>query len=246
MIFCAKNLCDGLVVSPIFIYFSIAMIFFAFLSLYVSRYFGVRKKIFFIYLHLVLLFSPAIYILFEQQCGIPVWTCPYKKVIFLGVLSIAFILFSGMFLVPRIFMFLTKPRQVGAKWILDFINTYSNMLKIKAPKIFLVNEAKPFAYSLFAFYPSILISVGMFDIFSRKEIEAVLLHELYHLRSRAPLFKFSTIFAKFISPIARVFGFFDELSAEERRADEFAAKMQGTGKFLVSAKKKAEWVGRRI
>ncbi len=241
-----ENLCVGYLLTSRLVYFSIFAVLLALLSLFVSRYVDVRKKIFFIYLHLLLLFSPLIYLLFEQRCGFPIWNCPYRKFIFLGVISIAFILFSGMFLVPRIFMFLTKPKQVGAKWILDFINTYSNTLKIKAPKIFLVNEAKPFAYSLFAFYPSILISVGMFDIFSRKEIEAVLLHELYHLRSRAPIFKFSTIFAKFISPIARVFGFFDELSAEERRADEFAIKMQGADKFLVSAKKKAEWVGRRI
>lgn len=243
---CGQNLCSVYLLSPAFIYFSISAFLLAFLVLFVSRYFDIRKKVFFIYLHLAFLFSPAIYLLVRQECGFPVWTCPYNKLIFLGILSVSFILFSGMFLVPRIFILITRPKRVDTRWILDFINNYSNMLRIKAPRIFLANEARPFAYSLFAFYPSILISVGMFDIFYRKEIEAVLLHELYHLRSRAPIFKFSTVFAKFISPIARVFGFFDELSLEEKRADEFAVKMQGTDKFLESAKRKAEWVGRRI
>ena len=85
----------------------------------------------------------------------------------------------------------------------------------------------------------IFISVGMMETLTRKELEAVALHEIEHLRRSTPLFKASTAIYRLFSPISAVRAFNSSLVAEERIADEYAAKRQGTDRYLKSAKKKA-------
>jgi Zn-dependent protease with chaperone function len=78
----------------------------------------------------------------------------------------------------------------------------------------------------------------MLDILSEKELEGVLLHEYSHLASNSSLYKTSNWL---YSRIPLLHAFLDGRSLEdeeEREADAFAAKRQGTRRFLNSAKRK--------
>jgi len=78
------------------------------------------------------------------------------------------------------------------------------------------------------------------EVLSRKELQAVLLHEYGHLRGNTSLYKVSrSIYSK----IPLLYAFLDgrKLEDEEEiRADAFAARTQGTARYLESAKGKLE------
>jgi beta-lactamase regulating signal transducer with metallopeptidase domain len=82
------------------------------------------------------------------------------------------------------------------------------------------------------------ISVGMFDLLQRKEHEAVVLHELAHVRQHSSFEKFSTALARVFSPLAHFASVSERVSAEEAAADAFAAKQQGTSRHLAAAQRK--------
>lgn len=104
-------------------------------------------------------------------------------------------------------------------------------------QLFVVDNAKPVAFTL---SKNVFVSVGMFESLSTKELEAVLLHELAHVKDLSAWNKFSTNFVRLFSPVAW-FSKIECVNAEELRADAFAIKMQDTNKFLMSAKKKVEF-----
>ena len=72
---------------------------------------------------------------------------------------------------------------------------------------------------------------------SKKELESVILHEIYHVKNSSSLFKFSTFFIR-LSPLATFTSFIEDLNKEEKDADNFAIKFQNTSKYLNSSKLK--------
>ncbi|MBU4299846.1 MAG: hypothetical protein ABIF85_06900 [Nanoarchaeota archaeon] len=63
------------------------------------------------------------------------------------------------------------------------------------------------------------------------------MHELRRTRTKAPFAKLSAFFLNF-SPFAFLKKFNNELNSEELAADAFTTKIQGTTKYLNTAKKK--------
>lgn len=113
--------------------------------------------------------------------------------------------------------------------------------KVRIPaQLFVVDNAKPVAFTL---SKNVFVSVGMFESLSKKELEAVLLHELAHVKDNSAWTKFSMNFVRLFSPVAW-FSNNNCVKREELRADAFAVKMQGTNKFLLSAKKKVKFAAR--
>ena len=68
----------------------------------------------------------------------------------------------------------------------------------------------------------------------------MLLHELSHIRSRASVFKLSLHVARVLSPFAVLASFCgsQSVSREEDSADNYAANVQGTSRYIDSAKAK--------
>jgi Zn-dependent protease with chaperone function len=97
-----------------------------------------------------------------------------------------------------------------------------------------VDTAKPYAFAL---KKDVFITVGMFDILTKKEQEAVLLHELGHVRQKTSLRKFTAAVMRLVSPVS-AFYTHKVLNAEERDADAFAASIQGTTRYVLSARAK--------
>lgn len=108
---------------------------------------------------------------------------------------------------------------------------------VRKPRVFVLDTAKPLAFS---HGRNVFVSVGMHEILDKKECEAVLLHELGHIRNRASLSKLSAWIARLVSPLAFFSPMGAHIAREERSADAFAARVQGTRKHVRSAKKKVD------
>ncbi len=189
-----------------------------------------------LYSHLMFVLTPLFYFALSINCSMSVvkgflgfCTALFAKfMIYLVPPLMAAVFIGGVVLLPRVYRKLAKPISLRQ------FDALCKSTGIKAD-LFIMDKAKPVAFAL---GKSVFVSIGMFDILSKKEIEAVLLHELHHIRSRSSWVKFSTAFARVFSPIA----WFSACSVEkeERAADAFAVEQQGTRMFLQSAKQKVE------
>jgi len=197
-----------------------------------------NRKIQLIYLHLSALFFIPVFFVFTMNCG---GTCN-MSLIELAAYSVpsalALSVLFGFLGVPEIYLRATGARKLPEKnSISKFVSEYAAKLNLAAPAVFFVDSPKPFAFSVSWPRSMIVLSVGLSDILSKKETEAVLLHELHHARTKASVVKLSTFFMNF-SPFASFKKFNDELNSEEIAADNFAAEAQRTAKYIDSAKKK--------
>ena len=186
------------------------------------------------YSHIAFLTFPLIFFAFNLSCQLPLiegvmqWCSVSltKLAIYLIPPSILFAVLLGYFLMPKLCS--RKAKKIS----IQRLDKLAQSAKQKV-QYYVLDRAEPIAYSI---KNSIFISAGMFDILNEKEIDAVALHELGHVKDRASFDKLSTRIMKVLSPLA----YFSSItSAQEKRADDFAVKMQGTSKYLESAKIKA-------
>jgi Zn-dependent protease with chaperone function len=191
-----------------------------------------------LYAHLFFLISPLVFFAFSINCSMSVVQGLLE---FCAALLTKFILYIlpplmvltfviGYFILPYLYQKYLHARSYRS---LRF-EKLCKRLGIKA-KLFIIDRAEPIAFALRS---SVFVSVGMFEQLTKKELEAVFLHELYHVKSRSSWHKFSTLFASIFSPVARFAHV--AISEEEKRADAFAVKAQKTHVHLLRAKKKAQ------
>ncbi len=199
---------------------------------------SMRKKTYLIYLHLAALFFPLIFFLLSMKCN---GTCN-MTLIELAAYSVP-VAFAASFAfgfigIPQMYLRFGGARKAPENGTISkFIKKHAANINIPAPAIFFADSQAPFAFSSSWPKSMIVLSVGLSDILEKKEVEAVLLHELHHTREKASAAKLSAQFMKF-SPFSIFKKFSDELNSEELEADRFAANIQGTPRFLSSAKKK--------
>ncbi len=114
------------------------------------------------------------------------------------------------------------------------VNKYSKLLNLNID-FYLMDIAKPLAFSL---KKSIFVSVGMFELLNKKEIEAVILHEIGHVKNNSSLNKFTALFARIATPMASFNIIEHKIKHQEIIADNFAIKNQGTDKNIKNARAK--------
>lgn len=192
-----------------------------------------------LYTHLFFLLFPFLFTSFQIQCSMGLISAlsdfcsmAWTKVAFLfAPVAIVFAFILGYVFLSRFYTaFLPVVKIKKHK-----IHLFARKLKIPKPSLYLLDSVKPLAFTLFN---SVFISVGMFELLSKKEQEAVLLHELGHIKNRSSVKKFSLKFFSCVSPVTYFFNSNSVLASEEKRADCFAVKTQGTNRYLVSTKKK--------
>lgn len=220
-----------------FITISISIIF-AIISLILvnKKNISIKTKQLFIHLHIFFLVLPLLYYILFNGCHNFFSGCNKSlAIIVMILLSGVIATITGMILAPLLFIRQFTKKSISNKNnnITEFINKASKELEIKEPKINIVNEAKPFAFSYVK--SSIFISLGLIELLSKKELESVILHELYHVKNSSPFFKFSTFLIR-LSPLATFTSFIDDLNKEEINADNFSIKFQKTDKYLKKAK----------
>lgn len=233
----------GITIEPIKAILSAMSIFIALITLLLLKKtkMSTALKISTIYAHLTALIFPFVLYSTHIGCGIACMSCYSNTLSLISLaLPMTFLLsiMVGLVLMPTFYIFSNRKLLINNKEILNFVTKNSKKLNIKSPKIYAIDSSKPIAFSFRSFVSGIFMSIGIFDILNRKEIESVMLHELYHIKYNASIIKFSNIIIRLFSPLAILANFNHDLNKEEIAADKFVVKMQKTNKYLKSAKRK--------
>ena len=198
-----------------------------------------KGKITLVYMHMIFLFMPIVLLSTNTACGMTCSSCQNNLpvlMLYAVPITAAAAAFFGFVGIPFYYTF--SSQRIRAKWVNDFVKTHSAKLNIRTD-IRLLDSAKPQAFSFRSLRSGIFLSVGMMDILTRKEIEAVLLHELAHIKRYASAGKLSQKLMLF-SPFYKLVGFGNSNKAEEELADKFAISAQGTSMHIESARGKLD------
>ncbi len=119
--------------------------------------------------------------------------------------------------------------------------TISNELGAKLPKkvpVYIADNGKPFAFSYGGIGKWIVVSQGRLEILSENELNAVLLHEYGHVVNNTSFYQSSSYIYSKIPVLHAFFDAFALEDEEERAADAYAVKSQGTERHIKTAKGK--------
>ncbi|MBI5176914.1 M48 family metalloprotease [Candidatus Micrarchaeota archaeon] len=199
----------------------------------------IRAKTRLVYLNLLALAFPLALLAFSLGCSVAQVGCAVtiSQSLLLAfpaalVLALAFFRILG----PRLQTLNCTALDSGHP-LCKFVAEESLRLGIPHPRILLLSCQKPVAYSISSGSPAIVISIGAMEVLTQDERKAVVLHELYHVARRSPSFKISAAIHRLLIPFSGI-SFFTDLSAEEKKADGYAAQVQGTPRFVNCAKEK--------
>jgi Zn-dependent protease with chaperone function len=200
--------------------------------------FSIGTRLFLLYAHLAFIIAPFALLSYSVGCSVPAYDCSAKSLIY----SIPLLL-AGIIAVASVIGFVAGPRlyarALGAEsW--SATKAIKETLKRHGTshvRLHTLNTAKPLAFS---YGNRIFLSIGMIDLLTPKELEAVVLHELGHVTHRSSWLKAGRLVTRFVSPLAHFSNWNETLSAEERYADAYAISAQKTTKHVESARKKVE------
>ena len=214
------------------------------LALISFLYWREHPKARFLYAHLFFLLIPLLDFAVAVPCQVPFVQglrtfCSIvitRTVIFLIPVALMLAVVLGYGAAPVLYKKLYRAKQLRDAHFQGLADTAA----VPKARFWALDTAKPVAFS---FGRDVLMSIGMFELLTKKEQEAVLLHELGHVKQQSSASKFSLWLARLFSPLAHFAPMSAHVSAEEHAADRFAIKMQGTAHHLDSAKRKLESFG---
>jgi len=200
-----------------------------------------KPKIVLIYSHLLALFFPFILLTTNAGCAAVCAAC-YTNIYQLLSLAVPSTLIistiAGFALIPTVFIYSNRKSEITEGRVSDFVKSSSKKLKIKQPRLYTLNTSKPVAFSFRNFRSAVFLSVGLFDILKWKEVQAVILHELAHIKQKSSSLKLSTFMLRVFSPLSVLLKFQHKNTEEEEKADLLAIRMQKTDKHIRSARRK--------
>lgn len=193
-----------------------------------------------LYAHLFFLLVPLLDFAIAVPCATPFLqglksfcTITYTKLaIYLLPIALLGALLLGFVIAPALYKKMYRAKPLHNKR-LEKLARDTNI----TAHFWLLDTAKPIAFS---FGRHVLVSVGMFELLTRKQQDAVVLHELGHVQRQSALNTFSTALARFFSPLAHFTSVHARISAEEHAADDFAVRAQGTARHVNAAKRAVE------
>jgi len=206
----------------------------------------IHRKVTYLYLHILFIFLPFIFSALMWKCLMPVVACSPKMVIYLASLGAGGTLLLSFITLPYIYNWASNSKEIKEGEIKDFVRDQSHAIGIREPKVYAVEDIKPCAYSITNIRPSIFVSVGLCELLGRKEMEAVLFHELYHIKQKTSFWRFSINTLRIFSPLSSFITTDDAMNKEEREADNFAVLQQGTKKYLRLAKSKINVMSKKL
>ena len=202
-----------------------------------------KQRLSLLFVHVFAFVFPFLFFAFFRGCQAYFSGCSQAKAIVTMLALTAFIsIIIAAAVAPLVFVKrqARKSALVNDSYWNRFVARHAEALSIRHPKIYVLDTAAPVAFSFSFLSSKIFLSAGLFDILSRKEIEAILLHELAHIKNGASLVRLSGHVARLLSPFARLANFLggNSIDADEAAADSFAANAQGTSLYLEAAKRK--------
>lgn len=218
---------------------------------------NIKVKVTYLYSHIFLLFFPFLFSAFLskctatmysciRECATPLYVCSPELLVYLTTAGIVTAFLLSFLTLPYLYTWANKSHQVTSGPIQEILEKHSPALDLRLPKIYTINDLRPIAYSITNIRPSIFLSVGLCELLSEKELEAVLLHELYHIKHKTSFWRFSTHILKIFSPLSTFITLDKSINLEEQDADSFAIRMQGISCFLDSAKQKINLMNKKI
>ena len=198
----------------------------------------IKTKTNYLYAHIFFLFSPFIFSALLWECIMPIFMCTPKLIVYGLSGGSAIGLLTSFLVIPYIYPWATNSRVIKNKDMINFLKRQTKNLKIKKTNLYAVEDIAPIAYSITNTKPAIFLSVGLCELLNKKEREAVLLHELYHIKNNSSFWKFSMNNMKMFSPLSSFSSIRKSIEKEEKDADLFAIEVSGTDKFLNSARDK--------
>ncbi len=249
-----KKMCGGCITSflqnPVYGFvtgfsFLLAGILIA-LFIIMKQHLTTTKKLLLFYGILFFFFFPAVFYFYTQTCGgSMLYSCnPLQSFFYTTLIAIGISAGIGFIATPFLYRFSSKYQRIpenGSKEeeaFLERIRQYATQLGIPMPSVSVIDTAEPLAFSLSHIKPSIFVTVGLLDLLQKKEVDAVVLHELGHIKQRSSFLKFTNSFIRFLFPIANFNIFHNELDQEEQQADHVAVTIHGTSQYLAAAKQK--------
>lgn len=207
----------------------------------------IKVKVTYLYSHIFLLFFPFLFSAFLAkctstayscvvQCATPLYLCSPELLIYLVTAGIGATFLLSFLVLPYMYTWSSNATEITDGRMYDTIQQYSSAFNIPVPRLYAVNNLRPLAYSITNIRPSIFVSVGLCELLPAKEMEAVLLHELCHIKNKTSFWRFSTHVLKIFSPLSTFISLDSSISAEEQEADAFAIQIQGTEEHLQAAK----------
>jgi Zn-dependent protease with chaperone function len=230
--------------NPVNVYITIAAVslsLFFFLLLKFNLHASNRQKLILSYAHVFALVFPVIYFMYSTGCRMLFSSChKLTAIIYLGMMAFISALITAMLVAPFFLLGRMKKRSMalGSRQLLAFVRSHASRLGIRNLSVYVLKTAKPLAFTFSHFSRSIFISAGMADLLSKRELESVLLHELAHVRDSSPSLKITQFVLRIFSPLAKYASFGREIDEEEAKADSFSIQMQGTQRYIRSARKK--------
>lgn len=215
-----------------FVFFSLSIF-----SLFVMKKYNLsaKSKIILVYAHLTFLFFPIFILTANTACGVFCMNC-YNNMPALIAYALpataAATAVTGFFFLPALFT-LNGKRKLKNRYVKKLLSKYGFN-----EDVYTIDDAKPIAFSFRGFKSAIFVSVGMQEILNKKELEAVILHEISHIKQHSSMLKVSGLVFRLFSPFYLLSGFHHENKREEIEADRLAVKLQGNDEYLKSAKKK--------
>jgi Zn-dependent protease with chaperone function len=206
--------------------------------------FSAKKRAALIYGHLAALMFPAFFFVFTMACYMGALACHADMVVLYGIayalpLTLAIAFLASVLLFPLLYISSSKSRRLRDGPEYETLQKASERLGIRMPRLYAVDSGKPVAFSTRGLFPAVFVSVGMAEVLTKRELEAVLMHEAAHIREGSSLFKFSALLSR-VSPFSALKSFDGELNEEEARIDAAVAKAQGTKRYLASSKRKLD------
>lgn len=197
----------------------------------------IKKKLVLLRLHILLLFSPLLFLAFTWRCGMPISSCSSHVLLFSIPSSVFLSYIAGLLVVPRLYAKRLGLRHLKGTVANKIAGFQLSGILGSTPELYSIDAAEPVAFVKSGRRPSIHLSVGLMELLSPKELEAVMLHETYHLKSHSSEIKFASTFSKIVSP----FRWFDRhQSNDELEADKFASHIQRTDRFIANARRKID------
>ena len=231
---------DPFKVSVAIVSFAAAILFFVMLR---NAEIGSRRKAALIYAHAFALVFPFVFYAYNSSCLMSSGFFLCRNLTqFFNIFLTTFVgaLFVGYLLTPKMLQIGARAIKHESNELEQLLNESSGQSGIGSVKLHIVDDAKPTAYSISRPSKHIFLSVGLTELLTRKETEAVLLHELGHIRHNSSALKFSAFINRLISPFSHFSNLKMDFANEELMADNFASSAQGTEKYLKSAKSKID------
>jgi Zn-dependent protease with chaperone function len=215
--------------------FSLSAILFSFYKVHTER--KTKQKLSWVYALIFSFLFPLFFIAFSMTCQMGI-SCAGSAIFYSLPLSFVIALIVGYVIIPFIYMRLRKNHKLSNGSLASFVENTAADNNIRKPGLYAFDSIEPEAFSYSFVTPIIMISTRMMEMLTRKEVEAVLLHELGHLKGSSSIYRFAAFFVSHLPFLSRAVDVLVVEKGEEELADRFAAKIQRTSRHIRSARRK--------